>query len=322
MRRSPLLAKDERGIALVMVIWALALLSLMAASFLSEARVELRRAVNLRERAEAEALAEAGINLALARLVAESGGTAPQSWTERVGGGTVTITLTDERGKIDLNGAEPALIASLFEAVGAGEPAAKALSAAIADFRDADRATATDGAEDAAYPAGSGGAKDAPFETADELMQVRGMTPDLFDRVAPLVTIHSALPTIDPLLAPEGVLRAIPHIDQAELARFLAVRKKTAPILQARGREREQPGAAERRAKAYADLQSALPRRNAVDGYFTIEGSTPPAFTISAEGATATGARYRREVVARPLEGGESPIELLEWRRPRTASGY
>jgi general secretion pathway protein K len=322
MRRSRLLARDERGIALVMVIWALALLSLMAASFLSEARVELRRAANLRERAEAEAIAEAGISLALARLVAEHGGTAPQSWTERVAEGNVAITLTDERGKIDLNAADPALLASLFETAGVNEPAAKALAAAVADFRDADRATATDGAEDASYPANSGGAKDAPFESADELLQVSGMTPELFDRLAPLVTTHSAVPTIDPLLAPEGVLRAIPHIDAAELARFIAVRKKVAPLLQAAGREREQAGAAERRAKAYADLQAALPRRNAVEGYFTIEGSTPPAFTISAEGSTKTGARYRREVVARTLEGDQSPVELLEWRRPRRAAGY
>ena len=43
MRRSHVLPKDERGVALVMVIWALALLSLMAASFLASARIELRR---------------------------------------------------------------------------------------------------------------------------------------------------------------------------------------------------------------------------------------------------------------------------------------
>ena len=48
MRRVQSLPNDERGIALVMVIWVLALLSLMAASFLAEARVEVRRTANLR----------------------------------------------------------------------------------------------------------------------------------------------------------------------------------------------------------------------------------------------------------------------------------
>jgi general secretion pathway protein K len=320
MRRVQSPPKDERGIALVMVIWVLALLSLMAASFLAEARVEVRRTANLRERAVAEALAEAGVHLALARIVAEHGGTYPQSWTESLASGTVTITLADERGKIDLNEAEPALLEGLFESQGLPARAAKALAAAVADFRDTDRAAALEGAEDGDYAAGSGGAKDFRFETPDELLQVKGMTQALYERLAPLVTVHSTLPAIDPLLAPDAVLRAVPNIDRTELNKFLTTRRKLAAVLQARpDPQRQQAGTDTRRAKAYGDLQAALPRRNSVERFYALDNATPPVFTISAEAVTAEGARYRREAVVRLSEDGLNPWQMLEWRRPRTA---
>ncbi len=309
---------DERGVALVMVIWVLALMALMAASFLAEARVELRRTGNLRERAVAEALAEAGIHIALARILAEQGATLPQRWTQPLSGGEVAITLIDERGKIDLNEAEPALLAGLFESRGVPSRGAAALAAAIADFRDRDHAHSIDGAEDGDYPPGSGGAKDAPFESIEELLQVRGMTPSLYRRVADLVTVHSLLPTIDPLVAGVEALKAVPGIDRTELNRFLTLRAKLEPRLRDEV-DRQRDGASEvdgRRAEAYVQLQAAIPRRNSVDR-FLAEGSSQPVFTISAEALTAAGGRYRRDVIARPIEDGFEPPEILQWRRPQ-----
>ena len=165
------LRRDERGIALIMVIWVLALLSLMAMSFMAEARVEVRRAANLRARAEAEALAEAGINIAIARLVAEHGETHPPPWTESIAGGSVSVSVIDEHGKIDLNEADPELLAGLLKSQGLPPNSASALSQTIVDFRDPDHEAGPEGAEDADYPAGSGGAKDDRFATVDELLQ-------------------------------------------------------------------------------------------------------------------------------------------------------
>lgn len=319
MRRLSALPADERGIALVMVIWVLALLSLMAASFLAEARVELRRSGNLRDRAEAEALAEAGIHIAIARLVAERSGTRPQRWTEALADGRVTLTLLDEHGKIDLNEAEPALLSSLFKSQGLPEIAASALTAAIVDFRDPDRAPGVDGAEDAAYPAGSGGAKDARFETADELLQVKGMTPALYARIAPLVTVHSALPVVDPLTAEPDVLAAVPNIDRAELTHFLALRTKLAPDLNssAPGDGTEASSHSQKRTKALAQLQAAVPQRNSVARFFLAESFVRPTITILAEAITAEGARFRREAILRLSEDPSDPFQLLEWRRPQ-----
>ncbi len=318
MRRGAILPNDQRGVALVMVIWVLALLSLMAASFLAEARVELRRAVNIRDHAAAEALAEAGIQIAIARLLGEHGALYPQRWSETLSGGSVTLTLADERGKIDLNEAEPALLAGLLKSKGVPSRGATALAAAIVDFRDADHTPAVDGAEDADYPPGSGGAKDSRFEAIDELLQVKGMTTALYAKIVPLLTVHSLLPGIDPILAEAGVLEAVPNIDRAELDRFLALRKKLAPLLNAPIEPTNAEGgdAIGRQANAYAQLQSALPQRNSVDRHFLLEGMGQTTFAISAEAVSVKGARYRRDAVVRLIDDEFTTFEILEWRRP------
>ena len=310
--------RDQRGFALVMVIWGLALLSLMAAAFISEARTELRRAANLRARAQAETLAEAGINLGIARLVAERGATYPQRWTEKIDGHPVTIAIVDERGRINFNEAEPELLAGLFHSMSLPEAAATALTDAIVDFRDADHTARLNGAEDSSYPPGSGGAKDARLETADELLQVEGMTPAMYARIRPLLTVHSGIAGIDPVVAEAGTLAAVPNMDQTELKRFLELRAKLAPALQAsaepgkrRVAEREQ-----RRADALTELQAAIPRRNQVDRFFMTEVDQEPSFTIEAEIEGTGGARIRREAVVRISHDPAQPFRILEWGRP------
>ena len=42
-----------------------------------------------------------------------------------------------------------------------------------------------------------------------------GMTPELFDGVAPALTVYSQTPWVDPSFAPPAVLRALPGMDEA-----------------------------------------------------------------------------------------------------------
>ncbi len=53
--------KDQRGLALVVVLWVLVLLSLIAASFTLTTRTEVNVTRNLIDNAKAEALADAGV---------------------------------------------------------------------------------------------------------------------------------------------------------------------------------------------------------------------------------------------------------------------
>ena len=103
--------------------------------------------------------------------------------------------MTEERGRLDINEVSPQLIASFMEAAGLERGDAARIADAVADFRDPDDDRRPNGAEDSDYTAAGEilGAKDAPFETIDELYRVPGMTPELFERIAPELTIYSGL---------------------------------------------------------------------------------------------------------------------------------
>ena len=68
---------NSRGIALVSVLWILALLAIIAGSFTSNARTNAKLAYNLVENAKARALADAGVNRAILALLQTPGGLDP-----------------------------------------------------------------------------------------------------------------------------------------------------------------------------------------------------------------------------------------------------
>lgn len=179
---------DDRGFALVMVLWAITVLALLAGTFSAAARTEMGLARNAVANAKAEALADAGVYRAISDLLEADGAAAVRvdgrvlAW--RFGDGEVRYSVTDENGKIDLNLAEPDLLARLFESVGASPETGRALAGAIADRR---------GIEDDSSLRNSpaNGTKGAPFELIEELRNIDGMTPQLFERVAPFITVHA-----------------------------------------------------------------------------------------------------------------------------------
>lgn len=206
---------SERGIALVSVLWGLTLLSLVAANFAAGARSEVNLVYNHKVAAQAEALAQAGLERAVAGLFepVESGGFRGDgsAYEWRFGGGLVRFEIWDEGGKVDLNQADETLLAALLEQAGLTAEQSRALAAAIADFRDDDDLTRIVGAEDEDYrqAASSHDAKDARFETVAELQQVLGMTATLYRDLEPLVTVHSQRAQPDEQTAPMPVRRAL-----------------------------------------------------------------------------------------------------------------
>ena len=90
--------------------------------------------------------------------------------------------------------------------------AARRLAAAILDWRDPDSLTqAEGGAEDGDYSSAGlpYGAKDAPFETVAEVQLVLGMTPELFEKLAPHLTVYSGQGRPNEQYADAKVLQAM-----------------------------------------------------------------------------------------------------------------
>ena len=210
----------EQGLALVIVLWVVALLSIVAASLAFSMRTETTLAHDLVAQAQARALAEAGVYRGILelynpdRLRRWRGDGSPHRI--RFGGVPITVSLQDEAGKIDLNSAQRDLLGTLLRASGIDDERRDALLDAIEDWRDADSLRRLNGAEDQEYEAAGRtyGAKDATFNTVEELQQVLGVTPRLFKRLRPALTVHSHSAGIDVQLAPPAVLRALLLSDQ------------------------------------------------------------------------------------------------------------
>lgn len=272
--------RREQGFALLLVLWGLILLGLIAASFLREARVSIALARNATENANAEALADAGVQRAMLGLLDPDPATAWRAdgrvYRFALGEGSITVRIQDEAGKIDLVHAPAAMLASLFEAVGADLETAHRLADAILDYADRDSDRRPGGAEDSDYVAAGrkDGAKDGPFERKEELMKVLGMTPALYKAVAPYVTVYSGRSDVNLSTAPDIVLRTIPNLTAHELDQIKSARSA-----------------------------EAAPDVSRVD-----------AASIHAEAVTSGGGRFVREAVVRRSDSHDDPFELLEWR--------
>ena len=141
----------ERGIALILVLWVLALLSVLAVGFASNARTELLIVRNQVESARARAIAEAGISLAILEMTQVD---LEQRWPadgrEHVltyGENLIRVRVQDEAGKIDINAAPDEMLEGLFRTVGVDAAPASRLVDAIADWKDPDDLRRLSGAE-------------------------------------------------------------------------------------------------------------------------------------------------------------------------------
>ena len=121
----------QRGLALVVVLWAAVLLALIAAGVARLSRADLNLARNLVEATKAELAADSALWTAVHAIV--NGG--PEAWLTdgtvyawRFGEAEVRVRVTDELGRIDINAASPELLAALFVAAGPEPEEATALA--------------------------------------------------------------------------------------------------------------------------------------------------------------------------------------------------
>lgn len=212
---------DERGFALVTVLWIAGLLAMMTAGLSVSVRTHVRVVANVTESAKAEALADAGAALAVMDLMAARGSgehrrrfpADGQAVACSIPGeGTLAIAVSDEAAKIDVNSAGIPLMRALLAGLGLPPEKAAQLAEAIFDFRDADDDRKPNGAESAEYRAAGLGwlPKNGPLQSLEELGQVYGVTPTLLARMRSYLSVYSGL---------EGVDASIAHADLIALLR-------------------------------------------------------------------------------------------------------
>lgn len=285
----------QRGVALVLVLWVVTLLTVIAGNFAFSMRSEAQIARNLLSTAQAQARADAGVQRAWYELMkppselsrwSGDGLTHEQSLDDSV----LRVSIQDESGKIDLNTASEALLIGLFRSVGLGQDAAVALAECVQDWRDPDKLRRLHGAEEAEYLAAGRvyAPPNASFETVDELQRVLGMTPELFHRLEPIITVYSGQVGVNTAIAQRSTLLAIPGVNPEMVDQFMSQR------------------------------QSAIAAKQPVPiftgaGAFAGGPAVVPIYAVRSEAKMADGTVFVRKVVARITRDPKRPIVVLAW---------
>lgn len=209
------MTRHHAGQVLVVTLWMIGLVSLAVGAVTAWSTHEARLSRFPLEALQREAIVEAGVQQAIAVLArdetdADHLGEAWATGEETgepvltevpAGPGIFTAELTDEARKLNVNTSSAEALRRLIEAVNVAGVNAQQIAEAILDWRTADNPEA--GVCVGQDPPCHNG----PLASVDELRLVPGMTPELFDALAPYVTVYGG-PTPNVNTADPIVLRA------------------------------------------------------------------------------------------------------------------
>jgi general secretion pathway protein K len=286
----------QSGIALVLALWLTVLLTVLASGFAFSMRSEALATRNAVSLARARAFADGAVERAAYELMRPRLADAwnpdgqPHRWNES--DAAIVVIAVDEAARIDVNAAPDAFLKNLLVVDGGLEDAAAAsLVDAIADWRDPDELRRPSGAEAPEYKAANlkYGPGNAPFETIEEVARVLGMTPAVFQRIAPLITVYSHQPGINPSTAGRNVLLALPNATPELVDAYI-----------------------DQRTQALAN-HLAVPPFPPAQAF--ISGPIP-VWRIRAQATLPDGVTFVREAVLRPSPDAARPLIALAWLEP------
>ncbi|WP_298718571.1 general secretion pathway protein GspK [uncultured Oceanisphaera sp.] len=225
--------RQNRGLALISVLWVLTLLTLLATGLSLNSRSQAQQSSNITHAAQVRQAAEAGVQMALLMLAQPLD---QQTWLAdgspyqvRLDDIEVRVALFNESGRIDLNAAGPELLDGLLATAGVDEDLRARLVDAIMDWRDGDSLRRLNGAEADDYLAAGldYGPSNTPFRSVDEVLRVLGMPPDIYRRIRHSLTLRNPRNSINPRYAPRQVLLALPGSDELTVDQFIADRRRS-----------------------------------------------------------------------------------------------
>ncbi len=243
--------RDERGFALLAVTLVLALLAVTVGEFAFSMRLEATMVRSYREEVIGRHLAEAAVQQAIREILTDSQivGLADDALTffrltaralprlprsgVPLGRGTFSYRITDEEARINLNTAPPDRVDRLLMVLGVDKQARDIINDSLQDWKDANDLTRANGAESDYYlklPVPYR-ARNANMEDVTELLQIRGVTPELYfgrsgePGLAEFVTVHGAGQVNINTAAPT-VLKAL-GLSDAEVSQIVQTRALT-----------------------------------------------------------------------------------------------
>lgn len=248
---------NQRGVALIVVLWIFIFLFVVAFDFSATVREEAAATQRFSDETQGYYLALAGFQRGLYDFIQQAGGGNSQadakqndlydgSWREeKLGSGMFRVRLVDEGGKINLNRVDEQILRRVLINLGVEGSVADILVDSIMDWRDPDDLHRTNGAESDYYSSLSPAytAKNGPLDSVEDLLWIRGMTPALFygssddagdtrSARAPRVglrdvfTIDSPIDRVNLRTATAEVIHALTGIPMDKCRNFVEERKR------------------------------------------------------------------------------------------------
>lgn len=243
--------KDERGFALIAVLLILAMVGVLGTEFAYSMRLEASAARAYKETVIAGHLAEAAVQQAVREIVSDQTYVTldddglltfytldrqPRKRLPRqkvpLGAGHFSYRLTDESARINVNSAPAARLDLLLRTLGVDKIERDVIVDSIQDWRDANEEHRLNGAESDYYmklPVPYR-AHNGSLESIAELLQVKGVTPALFNGtperpgLSDLLTVRARSININ--TASKTVLTAL-GLSEAEIVEIEATRRET-----------------------------------------------------------------------------------------------
>jgi len=261
------LLRSNRGVALVVVLWVIVVLSLLIGGFAFTMHVETQVTSFSRKELKADALARSGIEVARLQLLTHAKTPAEtdfealnQKWAfnddayrdQPLGDGKFNITVTDEQSRLPINKLSEEQLRRLAHLLDLDMAEADTVADSILDWIDRDDLHRINGAETDYYnelPIPYH-AKNAPLDRIEELILIHGITPELYNARA-ATKKHPARPGLKDILttvgadarinintAPPIVLQAMLNVDAPHVAAIIESRNGSDGIL---GTKDDQP---------------------------------------------------------------------------------
>ncbi len=192
----------KSGVALIVVMWVIVIVSLIVSSFAFEMQLEAKIISMQRKRFKADQLALSGIELAKAMLVfkedplegddvtyedpwltqaAKIKDGIPTTYSEELGGGTITLTIDFEKSRRNIRNLNTDQWHELFTQTGVPAADWDELLGCLTDWQDKNDLSQLNGAEsnDSFYKERGYECKNGPIDTIDELLLIKGWTDEI-----------------------------------------------------------------------------------------------------------------------------------------------
>jgi general secretion pathway protein K len=240
---------SESGIALLIVLWVVVLLLTIALSFSVMARTEIFATLTLKEQLENKYLAEAGLQRAIVELFYRTANRNSQAmsaedqivrtdgtlYVGELKNGFYKFNITDESGRININTLSDLsgiVLDNLLVNMGIEKETADTIVDSILDWKSPTGLHRLHGADNSYYLSlpNPYKMKNAKFDTLEELLLVKGVTPDILygngerPGLIRFLTIYGESGNININAAAPEVLRAIPFISADGVEKIIAVR--------------------------------------------------------------------------------------------------